>query len=62
MEEAELRRAYHCAFICSGGFTRELGMDVVDAEDNPNGEGIMYENGIRDKAPKILSYKIILFI
>ena len=36
-EEAELmrtwRRAYHGTFICSGGFTRELGMDAVAGGD-----------------------------
>ena len=37
-------------------------MDNVDVGDNPNGEGIKSENGTRDKAPKILSYKIILFM
>ena len=37
-------------------------MDAVDVGDNPNGEGIGSENGTREKAPKILSYKIILFI
>ena len=37
-------------------------MDVVDVRDNPKGKGIRFENGTRDKAPKILSYKMILFI
>ena len=37
-------------------------MDAVDVGDNPNGEGTGSENGTREKAPKILSYKIILFI
>ena len=37
-------------------------MDDVDVGDNPNGEVIGSENGTTEKAPKILSYKIILFI
>ena len=36
-------------------------MDDVDVGDNPNGEGIGSGNGTREKALKILSYKIILF-